>query len=95
MIRVFVILLLVFASCDDDSDHDRDSIEHFRYHLKADMTYKSLVRAFGKPDDDLGSGIHIYIYNLSDGNKIQIGFTDKILYARLVDPNNYLIDVLI
>jgi hypothetical protein len=95
MIRVLVILLglTVFAGCDDSDD--LDSIEHFRQHLKADMNYNSLIRTFGKPDDDVGSGIHIYIYHLTDGTKVQIGFTNKILYAKLVDRNDYLIDVLI
>ena len=98
MTRAFVILLtvMVIVSCDDDDpEHDPDSIEHFQHHLNANMKYNDLTRAFGEPDDDVGSGIHIYIYNLKDGTKVQIGYTDKILYARHVDQNDLLLEPLI
>ncbi len=49
------------------------------------MSYGDIVKRFGKPDEDRGSGIHIYVYNLSDSTEIVIGFTDKIVYARHVD----------
>ena len=99
MIRAFIILLtlaIVTASCDEDEpEHDVDSIEHFQHHLTADMKYSSLIFTFGEPDDDIGSGIHIYIYNLKDGTKVQIGYVDKILYARHVDQKDQLLEVLI
>jgi hypothetical protein len=98
MIRLFVILLAMtslIVSCDDDEpEHDIDSIEHF-HHLKAEMKYDDITRTFGEPDDDIGSGIHIYVYNLTDGTKVKIGFTDKILYALHVDKNDVLLETLI
>jgi hypothetical protein len=99
MRHAFIVLLAltsVFVSCDDDDgEHDVDSIEHFRVHLKADMKYDDIVRTFGEPDDDIGSGLHIYVYNLKDGTKVKIGYADKIFYASHVDANDQLLDVLI
>jgi len=93
---VLLALTSVFISCDDDDvEHDIDSIEHFQAHLKADMKYDDIVRTFGEPDDDIGSGLHIYVYNLKDGTKVQIGYADKIFYASHVDANDQLLDVLI
>jgi hypothetical protein len=45
------------------------------------------VATFGEPDGDLGSGIHIYYYNLDDGTCIWIGFADRIIYARHMSNN--------
>ena len=74
---------------------NRDSIEYFQSFLKPDMDYKRLKSVFGEPDGDTGSGIHIYFYDLDDGTKVIIGFTDKILYARHVDQDHQLLDELI
>lgn len=86
---------LLTMGCDDDSEINRDSIEFFRQHLDADMNFKNLKATFGKPDEDIGSGIHIYVYNLEDGTKVQIGYTDKILYAFHRDENDQLLEALI
>lgn len=91
---IFFGLAVVLASCDD-SDINRDSIEYFQRHLKPDMNYKTLTFIFGEPDSDIGSGIHIYVYNLDDGTKVYVGYTDKILYARHFDENNQLLEQLI
>lgn len=47
-------------------------------------------KVFGAPDDDIGSGIHIYVYNLKDGTQVHIAYTDKLLSARHVDGNQFL-----
>lgn len=49
------------------------------------MNYSDLVQTFGEPEDDKGSGIHIYVYRLEDGTEVWIGFTDQILYANHLD----------
>jgi hypothetical protein len=97
MKKAFIILIgfLVAGCTDTDLEKQTDSITYFEQHLKADMKYEDLKSTFGKPDNDIGSGIHIYQYNLQDGTKIHIGFVDKILYARHVDVNDQLIEVLI
>lgn len=59
------------------------------------MNYNAIVAKFGEPSKDIGSGIHIYVYILSDSTEVWIGYTDKILYARHLDKNHLLIENLI
>ena len=98
MIRVtslslFIVFLLV--SCSQDEEIDRNSIEYFATHLQKDMSHERLMIVFGKPDKDIGSGIHIYVYNLDDTTEVWVGITDKILYANHVDKDHNLLKVLI
>ena len=99
MKKTFLILIgvaFLLTNCNNsDVEKQADSIAYFEQHLKADMKYENLKTTFGEPDNDIGSGIHIYQYNLEDGSKIHIGYVDKILYARHVDVNDQLIKVLI
>jgi hypothetical protein len=39
-------------------------------------TYPALTAILGKPDGDLGSGLHIYVFALSDGSKITVATAD-------------------
>ena len=82
---------LLFAACSKDNDNtsanDKDTMEYFNANLRVDMKYDEMVNLFGQPDGDLGSGIHIYYYNLNDGSRIVIGYTDKIMYARHVSTS--------
>ncbi len=43
-----------------------------------------VIQSLGEPDQDAGSGIHIYVYRLSDGSEIWIGTPDasEIWYVR-------------
>jgi len=54
----------------------------------------SISEQFGKPHDDIGSGIHIYVYYLNDDTQIWIGYTDKIMYVKHMDVDGNLIDIL-
>jgi hypothetical protein len=67
----------------------------FENNLKADMRYDSIVSVFGVPATDAGSGIHIYVYNLSDSTQVMIGYLGKIIYARHVDKNRNILHTLI
>lgn len=89
------IILLGLFSCQSEEPVDRTTIIYFEEHLTADMSFNSLLSRFGEPSDDRGSGIHIYVYPLSDGTQIWIGFTDKILYANHVDAQQNVLSVLI
>lgn len=64
---------------------------YFADNLKPDMTYEKITKTFGTPARDIGSGIHIYVYPLTDSTEIWIGFTDKIMYAKQVDKNRNVI----
>ena len=91
-----IIGLFLWSACKKDgNDVDPDSIEYFEKNLTADMNYTSITEKFGDPDGDKGSGIHIYVYKLSDKTEIWIGFSDKILYARHMDESGILMKSLI
>lgn len=63
------------------------TIEYFRANLNKEMNYDQIVTRFGIPDGDIGSGFHIYVYNLADGTQVRIVYAyDKIQAVVQVDP---------
>jgi hypothetical protein len=88
-------MLIACSKSNNDSNTDKDSIGYFNANLTADLKYTDIVNLFGEPDGDLGSGIHIYYYNLSDGTKVYIGYTDKILYARHVSSSGQVLHTIV
>jgi hypothetical protein len=46
------------------------------------------VNIFGEPGRDIGSGIHIYVFDLKDSMEIWIGFADKIFHACHIDKSD-------
>lgn len=44
--------------------------------IKIGTPYSAIVEQFGQPEKDIGSGLHIFIYSLSDGTQIWLGFAD-------------------
>jgi len=91
-------LVAVFAACSKDEEGqkvEKRSFEYFSVHLKATMDINAIKQEWGEPDEDRGSGIHIYVYKLVDNTSIWIGYTDHILYAKQMDSNNQLIRALI
>lgn len=99
MKKIFICLLFAvsFFSCDDGENHthNEDTYDYFEKRLNANMKYDTIKALFGDPDDDIGSGIHIYVYILNDGTRIVIGYNDSIIYARHLDENNQVVDILI
>jgi hypothetical protein len=92
-IYLLAFFLAVFFSCSKENDSTKYEFKYsdFEKNLKPDMTYNSIVAKFGAPLKDIGSGIHIYVYQLTDSTEIWIGYTDKILYAKHVDKNGQII----
>lgn len=88
-------LLVTCKKQDPKPDSNQPTFEDFSRFLTKDMDYTAIVLTFGEPDRDIGSGIHIYVYDLEDSTEIWIGYVDKILYARHMDKNRNLLDVLI
>jgi hypothetical protein len=81
-VLLLAFLALSFSNCSKKNEVSKDSYEYFSANLKSSMSYADIIASFGNPDRDLGSGIHIYVYELKDGTGIWIGYTDRILYAR-------------
>jgi len=92
----FLLSTVLFSSCsEEDNSTNSKTVEQFRQVLKEDMSYRDLVIFCGKPDRDMGSGIHIYVYVLQDSTEIWIGFTDRLHSARHVDEDQKLLGILI
>ena len=90
------LMVAVFASCSkEEKKLEKRSVEYFETHLNAGMDINAIKQEWGDPDDDIGSGIHIYVYQLKDNTAIWIGYTDRIMYARHMDRNGQLIRTLI
>jgi len=57
--------------------------------LKLGTPYATVEQQIGKPKNDIGSGIHIFVYDLSDGSQVLLGFAnlDSLLYVKHKLPN--------
>jgi hypothetical protein len=88
-----LFFLFAVAACHD-TDVNRNSIEYFRNFLKEDMAYSDLRLIFGEPDADIGSGIHMYVYNVNDGTQVIIGYTDRIIYARHINDTDVIAELI-
>jgi hypothetical protein len=63
------------------------AIEQFRQ-IKRGMSMAQLKTICGEPDADIGSGLNIYLYYLSDGSTVTIGGGSTISYIHHVKPVN-------
>jgi hypothetical protein len=52
--------------------------------LKLGTSYSDVEKQFGKPDKDVGSGIRIFVYTLSDGSQVWLGFAElnNLMYVK-------------
>ena len=59
------------------------SIGSFRF-IGPETTMQQVITKLGTPDRDIGSGLYVYAYRLSDGTDVLIGSADgsHILYVR-------------
>jgi hypothetical protein len=69
--------------------------DDFKNMLDETQDIDTIFFKFGKPHDDIGSGIHIYVYELNDFTKIWIGYADKILYVHHVDVEGNVLEKLV
>jgi hypothetical protein len=71
-----------------DAPKTARDIEAFRS-LRRAMTMMDVVRKCGLPDEDQGSGLHVFVYRLRDGSAVYIGTGDlkSLLYAKHVDKS--------
>ena len=65
------------------------ALSRFEPYLNAQLTPAIARARFGQPDEETGSGLRIYIYKLSDGRRLWLGFPGDapIAYARIEDVN--------
>ena len=70
------------------------TLDDFRKFASDSPDIDTIFYRFGEPVDDVGSGIHIYVYKLNDSSKIWIGYADKIMYVKHVDSNDNILESL-
>ena len=70
------------------------TLDDFKNVLSKPYDLDEIFSKFGEPHDDIGSGIHIYVYNLNDSTEIWIGYVDDIWYVKHVDSKGILIEEL-
>ena len=93
VIKLLLISLLI--SCTkENTDNKNLTFNDFQSSLQDDMDYDAIVETFGEPEKDIGSGIHIYVYVLTDSTEIWIGYTDYILYSKHVDQDQNILHTL-
>jgi hypothetical protein len=94
---LFVTACLSF-SCDkqpQETGEKQITWEDFQIFLTKDLEYQTIVSKFGEPAKDIGSGIHIYVWELNDSTEIWIGYVTTIIYARHMDKNHNLLHTII
>ena len=93
---VLIIMLSAFACSEEDTKKTLAlTFENFQTGLTSEMDYTAIVDAFGEPVKDIGSGIHIYVYELTDATEIWIGYVDDIHYAIHVDEDQTVLHTII
>lgn len=58
--------------------------------IEAGMSFVEICQIVGLPDWDIGSGIHILVYDLDDGSRVAMGFfslSSQVLYASHEYPD--------
>ena len=63
------------------------TLDDFKNILSEPYDLDEIISKFGEPHDDIGSGIHIYVYELNDLTEIWIGYVDDIWYVKHVDAD--------
>jgi len=76
-----VIFLLVIYQKNNDTSH-AVTIADFE-NIKLGTSYSDIEKRFG-PAKDIGSGLHIFMYELADKSQVLLGFADinHLLYIK-------------
>ena len=63
------------------------TLDEFQNTISEPFDIDTIFSKFGEPHRDIGSGIHIYVYELNDFTEIWIGYVNDILYVKQVDAD--------
>ncbi|WP_182126454.1 hypothetical protein [Nitrosopumilus sp. b2] len=70
------------------------TLDDFKHTLSDSYDINTIFSKFGEPHKDIGSGIHIYVYELNDNTEVWIGYVDDIWYVKHVDLNGNVLEEL-
>ncbi len=68
-------------------DRITPTLDDFKDTLSESQDIDTIFSKFGEPHDNIGSGIHIYVYELNDLTEIWIGYVDDIWFVKHVDAD--------
>ena len=68
------------------------TLDDFKNILSGPYDLDTIIFKFGEPHGVIGSGIHIYVYELNDSTEIWIGYVDDIWYVKHVDADRNLLE---
>ena len=76
-------------------EKNQRNIGNFRT-LKKGMSYDEMVAIVGRPDRDIGSGIHIYLYKMPDESEIIVGgfVGDGLMYVKQKTSDGTYVDII-
>ncbi len=76
-------------------DRITPTLDDFKNILSQPYDIDDIFSKFGEPHYDVGSGIHVYVYDLNDGTQMMIGYNgDDILYVTNLDLDGNVIEEL-
>jgi hypothetical protein len=66
---------IALAACDGSGTQgsDKPELADFDF-LELGMSYDEIVSRVGEADRDIGSGVHLMVYELADGTEIVLSF---------------------
>lgn len=70
------------------------TVDDFKNILSEPYDIDTIFSKFGKPHYDIGSGIHVYVYDLNDDTQMLIGYNGDILYITNLDLDGNVLEEL-
>jgi hypothetical protein len=70
------------------------TLDDFKKILSEQFDIDTIFSKFGEPHYDIGSGIHVYVYDLNDGTQMLIGYNGDILYVTNLDLDGNVLEEL-
>jgi len=70
------------------------TLDDFKNILSEPYDIDEIFSKFGEPHYDIGSGIHVYVYDLNDDTQMLIGYNGNILYITNLDLDGNVLEEL-
>jgi len=71
----------------------QEALDKFKA-LRKGMSYEKMITIVGEPNQDIGSGIHVYLYKLPDGTEVIVGVGEGLMYVKQKISNDTYVDLI-
>jgi len=71
----------------------QEALDKFKA-LRKGMSYEEMITIVGEPNQDIGSGIHVYLYKLPDGTEVIVGVGEGLMYVKQKISNDTYVDLI-